>query len=113
MNDPIPLNPAPPPDPEVFDASDPAKVADRKKRWDRIEAQRMNGLRQIMESPDGRVWMWDLLAWCHVWGSPFNADANVHYFNSGMQNVGLKIMSELASKFPKAYLKLLEEGEPK
>lgn len=95
---------------EGFDAGNEEHVVERKVQAKTYEANRLDGLRQMLESVNGRIWLWELLSTCGIRRTPYVADsASRTDFNCGMANVGLMIEADLVKNFPKGYLQMLME----
>src|SRR5256885_13535893 len=95
----------------AFDAGDPDHVAKRGSLLGAREAIRLDGLKMIMQTPQGRMWMRDLLAFCGVGRSCYRGNSDT-FFLEGQQNVGHYIMADITAKFKKEYITMLEEGDP-
>lgn len=96
----------------IFDAGDPDHVARRGSEIGGREAIRLDGLKMMMQSPAGRAWLRDLLAFCGVGRSCYRGNSDT-FFLEGQQNVGHRIMSDITTKFKKEYILMLEEGDIK
>lgn len=103
-----------PPDPGTFDASDPSKVAERKSKAKRLEASRLNGLRQVLGNADSRHWLWDLLEEAGVFHTSMQSlddTAMVLAFREGKRTIGLKVIAEVVKMDGTAYLTMVKENE--
>jgi hypothetical protein len=113
-----PGNGQPPPvqhgeDPERrdFDAGDALSVAKRAESAKERQRRTLAGLKHLVESPDGRTWLWELLAFCGISRTSFDGTSRT-YFNEGARNVGLRIQADLTRHFPDRYVQMLrEEGD--
>lgn len=94
---------------EGYDAGDKTSVKDREKSAKVREERRLNGLRQIMASPDGRVWMWDFLSSCGLFSVVFNGNSK-DYFNLGQRNAAMPIFSEIQRHCMPEYLLMVKEN---
>ena len=93
-----------------YNASDPEQIRAKEKTSAVTKARRIAGLKLLMESPDGRVWMRDLLEFCGVYRLSFTGNSET-FFREGTRNVGLKIHADLVAHFPESYITMLKEGE--
>ncbi len=95
----------------AFDASDPSKIAQRVSRAKRREAERLDGLRQTMDTPNGRHFMWELLAQCGIFKGSFVPDGLVLAFQMGQRNVGLPLLVDIQNNFNTQYMKMVSEAQ--
>jgi len=95
---------------QIVDLGDAASAGERNASVKQHEARRLNGLRQILEQPDARLYLWDLLAFCGISRSSFTGNSTT-FFNEGQRNVGLRIQADLTKHYPDKYLTMLKEGE--
>lgn len=77
---------------DVRNAADPQQVkrAGRKER-DR-DARKAWALRRVLEAPEGRLLVWELLADAGVFRSIWHPSAAIHY-NAGRQDFGHELMA--------------------
>lgn len=92
-----------------YDAGDRRAVDQRKKDARQRELRHLAGLKQMMGTTEGRVWMWDLLASCGVFQGDFNGNSR-DYFNLGRRNVGLPIFAALQSHCMNEYATMVKEN---
>lgn len=95
-----------------YDAGDPQQVNERRKKVARKKADRMRVWLAIMQQPDCRKLMFDMLDWCHIHGYHI-VEENTHmtYFKLGEENIGKRLMAELMEAAPKEYLIMLDENK--
>lgn len=94
---------------EIYDAGDAEKVGKKASEAKRLEDSRIDGLRQIMQSKNGRCWMWKLLGDCQIFSVVFNGNSR-DYFNLGMRNIGMIVMADIQREFPDEYLLMVKEA---
>lgn len=92
------------------DSSDPKQIARAIKESKTRDEVAEEGLRQLMSSAQGRVWMWRHLEQCDPYRSPFTRDALQMSFNCGESNVGLRTIAELHALDPDLYLLMMKEN---
>lgn len=92
------------------DVGDSRQVGDEAKRAKVREQRRLNGLKMIMASPDGRLWMWDFLAKCGLFRVTFSGNGNRDAFDNGMRNAGMPIFAEIQKHAMDEYLKMTKEN---
>lgn len=91
-----------------YDAGDRESVAEKTKQAKVREAKRLNGLKQIMASQDGRLWMWDFLSTCGLFSVNFNGNSR-DYFQLGMRNAAMPIFADIQNHCMDDYLKMVKE----
>lgn len=66
----------------------------------------------MMDEAEGRLWLFDLLQRCHVFGSPFIAGVgDVTNFQLGEQNIGFKIYNDITEVAMDKYPLMIKEGK--
>lgn len=91
-----------------YDTGDVASVAGKAKLAKVRETRRLNGLQQIMGSPDGRLWMWGFLSSCGLFSVVFNGNSK-DYFNLGQRNAAMPIFADIQQFCMDDYLKMVKE----
>lgn len=94
---------------QAEDLGDRVSVAERAKRAKTRELQKLTGLKEIMASPAGRVWMWDLLSGCGLFSVVFNGNSK-DYFLLGQRNAAMPIFSEIQRHCMPEYLTMVKEN---
>jgi hypothetical protein len=92
------------------DVGDRTQVAERNKRAKVLEQRRLNGLKMIMSSPDGRLWMWDFLSKCGLFRVSFTGNGNRDAFDNGMRNAGMPIFTDIQNHCMPEYLTMAKEN---
>ena len=92
-----------------FDAGDAEAVGRRARRLAREEQRRAAGLRYVLADRRGRDWLWSLLESCRIYESSFTGDSGT-FFNEGMRNVGLRVLTEIAAADPQALVTMMTEN---
>lgn len=90
-------------------ASERSSVRQAQKTAKIAESLRHATLTQLMSTPTGRAWMYDLLARCHIGSTPFSTDALTTAFQCGEQNIGLQLWGDLQSTCPDQYILMMRE----
>lgn len=93
-----------------YDVSNPEHVRDKAKLAKAREERRLNGLRQIMASADGRLFMWDFLSRCGLFAVNFSGHANRDAFDSGMRNAAMPIFADIQRSLMPEYLTMVKEA---
>lgn len=93
-----------------YNAGDRNQVKRARKGAKQKEQQRLRGLKGLLDSADGRVWLWDLLGQCGVFRLSFSG-VSTHQtsFNEGQRNVGLRVQADLVAHFPAEFVGLMNE----
>lgn len=68
-------------------------------------------IQAIMDLPQGRAFIFDLLEFCQIGHSVFATNALIMAHQSGKQNVGLKVQGEVMALAPERYLEMLKEAD--
>jgi hypothetical protein len=92
-----------------YDAGDAASVKDAQKKAKQREARRLNGLKQIMGSADGRLWMWSFLETCGLFHVVFNGNSR-DYFNLGQRNAAMPVFAAIQQHCMDEYLLMVKEN---
>ncbi len=93
---------------EHKDVGDRVSVKEMEKRAKALEARRINGLKQIMQSADGRLWMWRFLETCGLFSVTFNGNSR-DYFQLGMRNAGMPTFSDIQKYCMDEYILMTKE----
>lgn len=92
------------------DVGDGRQVAEDQRRAKVREQRRLNGLKMIMASPDGRLWMWQFLSGCGLFRVSFTGNGNRDAFDNGMRNAGMPIFADIQRHCMDDYLKMTKEN---
>lgn len=92
-----------------YDAGDAVSVKEKAKLAKVREEKRLNGLKQIMGSADGRLWMWKFLETCGLFSVQFNGNSK-DYFMLGMRNAGMPTFAEIQRHCMNEYLSMVKEN---
>lgn len=91
-------------------ADNPSIVAKREKAAATAAKHRKNFLISAMRTVEGREFLYDLLARCHVFQTSFASDPHLTAFRCGEHNVGLMLTAELIAASETGYLEVLKHG---
>ena len=78
----------------VRNAADAQQVEDAKQKVESKNDQRLNDIREVLNTRRGRRFYWRYLEICGVFRTS-NADASQIFFNEGMRNVGLQLLADV------------------
>jgi hypothetical protein len=93
-----------------YDAGNPLSVKEKEKRAKIVAEKRLNGLKQIMASADGRAWMWEFLGGCGLFAVKFTGRATQDAFFDGMRNAGMPVFAEIQRHCMNEYLLMVKES---
>lgn len=98
-------------EPFVRNAADENQVkgADRKQKSARD--RELNEVCSILETVQGRRYLWRLLERCGVYKTSFDTNGSRVYFNEGQRNIGLSILAEVNDANPNAYVTMMKEAK--
>lgn len=97
---------------EPYDASDRKTINDAKKKSAREERKRLEFVKAMMDLKEGRKWAYDQLVFCKVFSTPFlQGSVDGTSFNCGMQNWGLRFISDITSAAPDRYIEMMKENK--
>lgn len=94
----------------VRNAADEAQVAEAGKRAKFDRKQELEDVRFILDSKQGRRFLWRLLSHCKVFESIWEPSAKIHH-NSGRQDVGHFLMAEVVAANEDALLQMMKEAK--
>ncbi len=97
----------------TYNAGDEQHVRKAKEGQKKRELLKKSALRNIMNTPEGRMWMWDLLSRCGVYHSSYSSDALAMAFREGHRNIGLHLTAEINRLSPEMYAKMVGENQGK
>jgi hypothetical protein len=92
-----------------FNAGDPELVNARNKRAAERTRRIMNGLKMIMDQPDTRLWLYQMLEESGPLQEPFTGNSTTFY-NCGRSSLGRRVMAQLLERFPEQYFMMVKEN---
>jgi hypothetical protein len=96
---------------QPYNAADEEQVAAARKKGGRNRRARLEFIQAMMELPEGRKWLWNILEKCFIFGNPVvQGDPHATYFNLGQQNIGKLILQDV-QEFPELYVKAVAESK--
>lgn len=92
----------------TYDASDAAQI----KKLEKEQAQRDKDLQIVMQTPEGRRWVYGLIHdKCHMLSNSFTGDDTTIVFNEGARQVGVYVMNEVVARCGRStYIQMLKEN---
>lgn len=97
-------------DKKTFNASDEEQVKGRKRKEDKVRDRELNDLRKVMDSMEGRRFVWRLLEKAGVFRTSFTGNSTT-FFNEGMRNMGLMILGDVHEACADAYIRMMNESK--
>lgn len=93
----------------VKNAADESQVKEAEKKIKHEKQQEIHDLKNIMQTAQGRRFIYKLITFCGVFKTSYTGNSGTFY-NEGMRNVGLMIMSEINEHCPELYVSMLNES---
>lgn len=91
-------------------ASNPEQVKAAGSRDKRLREIELNDLRHVLQSDQGRRFMWRVLSHCRVFESIWHNSALIHH-NAGRQDVGHYLMAEIVEADENLFLQMMKESK--
>jgi hypothetical protein len=92
-----------------YSVTDDAGYEEHQERAKIIRDQRINDLRKILSTVEGRRWVYSIIERCHVF-HPVMTGNSYTFFNDGMRQVGLMVIDEVAGVDKDLFGKLFAES---
>ena len=98
--------------PQAFNSADPEQVERRQTEAAKRELQHRAVVYGLMQSPEGRAWIWRELAECHIFHLSFEPgfDAATVAFREGERNRGLRLLAQVNIAAPQFYQMMQREA---
>lgn len=95
-----------------YDANDEKQVKKARKQAEIDAAMRLDTIRNIMSTPPGRKWIYEMLERCHCYSTSFIAGApDASAFREGERNIGLQLLADVQTAASETYLAMLKEAK--
>ena len=91
-------------------AADRKAIRQKEKQSRIAEASRQSVLHTVMSTIEGRTFIWDFLASCHIFTTTFTGDALTSAFAEGERNVGQRLLSGIMVVCPDQYIQAMREA---
>lgn len=89
--------------------SDEGQVKDMSAKAKLLRERELNDLRFLLNSPEGRRYLWRLMEFCGVYKTSFTGSSETFYLE-GQRNVGLLVIRDIMETEPEAYLLMIKEN---
>ncbi len=90
------------------DADQVKKAAEKEKV---ARNQEVVDMQELLALPSGRRTLWRYISGCGVFRTSFVGDVNAAIFNEGARNVGLKIIDDVMTADPDAFVLMQKEAK--
>lgn len=95
-----------------FDASDPKQVNEARKKSGRKKRKRLDMIAGLMDIPEGREWVYEKLAECHVYATTFvPGDTYMSAYQEGRRSVGLELLADVMSAAEDQFIIMCKEAK--
>jgi hypothetical protein len=91
---------------EDYNASDPEKVAARRREGDKVRKQELEDLRTLMRMPAGVRFLRRILELGHIFHTTFTGNSET-YFREGARNLALKVFADVCEAVPDQLVNLM------
>jgi hypothetical protein len=95
---------------EPYNAGDPESIKRQAAKKAEIDRRLVSGLKAIVEHPDARFYLWNLLEFCGINRGSFTGNSETFWLE-GARNVGLKVQYDLTKHFPDSYVQMMREAQ--
>ena len=92
------------------DPHDPAQVKENQEKQKLLEIRKVEDMKWVLSTEQGRRVIWDLLSFCGIFRSSFTGNSTT-FFNEGGRNVGLRLYNQVLTADEIAYLKMRKEAQ--
>jgi hypothetical protein len=93
----------------VANAADVRQVKEAKKRVSKKDELLRADLKVVLSTVQGRRLVWRWLSECHTFRSVFSTDTATMAYLAGQQDIGHRMMAEIAQAHPDAYIEMMVE----
>lgn len=95
----------------VQNAADPKQVRQAARRQQKDRDLEIDDIRTVMNTVQGRRFLWRLMGHCKTFESVFSTDAGALAYNSGRQDVGHFLIAEVNDAVPAGFLLMMQESQ--
>lgn len=95
---------------KIKNVADKEQVKSAERNAEKIRDRELSDLKIVLELPEGRRFIWRLLEQCKVFESIWHPSALIHH-NSGKQDVGHFVMSEVVEASDERLLQMMKENK--
>ena len=91
-----------------YNAADEENVSKHKRKDQNARDRELHDLRTMMDSIEGRRFVWRLLDKAGVFRTSFTGNSTT-FFNEGMRNMGLMILADVHEACADQYIQMMKE----
>ena len=92
-----------------IDPKDLKKQEESEAKVNRDEKLRLNDMRKVLSTPEGRRQYWHLLSKSGVFTASFSLNSVQTAYNEGMRSVGITVLAEIMTAKPEAFYAMYTE----
>lgn len=85
------------------------RIREGLERDKRRAERKLNDMRKIVSTAEGRRFIWDLLSEARIFHSSYTGNSDT-YFNEGKRNIGLGVLESLMRAKPDAFTQMQNEA---
>lgn len=93
-----------------YNAADEENVRTRKRKDESIRDRELADLKMVMDSLEGRRFVWRLLDKAGVFRTSFTGNSAT-FFNEGMRNMGLVVLADVHEACAEQYIQMMTEAK--
>lgn len=93
-----------------YNAADEENVRTRKRKDESIRDRELADLKLVMDSLEGRRFVWRLLDKAGVFRTSFTGNSTT-FFNEGMRNMGLVVLADVHEACAEQYIQMMTEAK--
>lgn len=93
-----------------YNAADEENVRTRKRKDESIRDRELADLKMVMDSLEGRRFVWRLLDKAGVFRTSFTGNSTT-FFNEGMRNMGLVVLADVHEACAEQYIQMMTEAK--
>jgi len=94
----------------LTDLSDKKDVSERNARLKSRQRENDDAFLSLVATKQGRQWLFDHLAVCHIFVTTHRAEPTASAFAEGERNVGLRLLGDIMRLSPHTFAQMLEEN---
>ena len=95
---------------EKYSASDKEAIEKRTTKIRSEEERQVLELGRLLNMYEGRAYIWRIMSECGIFSNSYAGDVNDTLFNEGRRKIGLVMLTEVLTHFPKAFTLMQTEA---
>lgn len=96
----------------AYNADDEKQVKKAKKKAEIESAIKLDVIRNVMNTAPGRAWIYDQLAFAHIFSTTFiQGSPDASAFSEGERNGGLRLLADVQAASPDLYIQMIKEAK--